>query len=93
MKVNIYRVVSQGVVNYVPSQKAENGQVAMCRIQFKVFGNKYGDEFSCTVFGNLAQCRFTENDIVAASLRFVVHEFEGRAYQEVLVEDIVKLNR
>lgn len=93
MEKKICEVVLQTDVSYVPSQKAEGGQVAMCGIKLKEFGGKFGDEFACTMFGNLAQCRFYENELVVAALRFVTHEYEGRIYQDVVVENIVKLNR
>ena len=90
MKTNIYRVVSQGDVTYVASQKAEGGQLAKCLIRLKEFGGgKFGDEYACTMFGNLAQCRFAEGELVAASLRFQVHEVNGAVYQEVVANDVV----
>ena len=92
MVTNIYRVVSQSDVTYVASQKAEGGQLAKCVIRLKEFGgSKFGNEYVCTVFGNLAQCRFYEGDLVAASLRFQVHEVNGAMYQEIVVNDVVKL--
>jgi len=94
MQTNIYRVVSQQAVTYIPSTKQEGGQLAKCIIRLKEFGSgKFGDEYACTIFGNLAQCRFAEGDVVAASLRFQVHEVNGATYQEVVANDIVKLNR
>ena len=92
METKLFRVVSQGVVNYVASQKAEGGQLAKCMIRLKEFGgSKYGNEYACTMFGNLAQCTFSEGDLVAASLRFQVHDVNGAVYQEVVANDIVKL--
>ncbi len=92
MERDVFRVVSQGDVSYVASQKAESGQLAKCVIRLKEFGGaKYGNEYACTMFGNLAQCRFWEGDVVAASLRFQVHEVNGAVYQEVVANDIVKL--
>ena len=92
MKTNIYRVVSQGDVTYVASQKAEGGQLAKCLIRLKEFGgSKFGDEYICTMFGNLAQCRFAEGELVAASLRFQVHEVNGAVYQEVVANDVVPI--
>lgn len=92
MQTNIYRVVSQGDVNYVASQKAEGGQLAKCVIRLKEFGgSKFGNEYVCTMFGNLAQCKFYEGDLVAASLRFQVHEVNGALYQEIVVNDVVSL--
>ena len=61
-------------------------------IRLKEFGgSKFGNEYACTIFGNLAQCKFYEGDLVAASLRFQVHEVNGAVYQEVIANDVVKL--
>ena len=92
MQTNIYYVVSQGDVSYIPSTKQEGGQLAKCVIRLKEFGgSKFGNEYACTMFGNLAQCKFFEGDLVVASLRFQVHEVNGAVYQEVIANDIVKL--
>jgi len=94
MTTSVFRVVSQGDVTYVASQKAESGQLAKCGIRLKEFGGgKFGNEYVCTMFGNLAQCRFYEGDLVVASLRFQVHEVNGAVYQEVLVNDMVSLKK
>jgi hypothetical protein len=45
------------------------------------------------MFGDLALGTFYEGDLVAASLRFQVHEVNGAIYQEVLVSDIVSLKK
>ena len=93
METNIYRVVSQGDVTYVASQKAEGGQLAKCMIRLKEFGGgKFGNEYVCTMFGNLAQCRFYEDDLVVVSLRFQVHEVNGALYQEVVANNVVKIS-
>ena len=94
MKTFVCRVVSQGDVTYVASQKAEGGQLAKCLIRLKEFGSsKFGNEYACTMFGNLALCKFNEGDLVAASLRFQVHEVNGSVYQEVVANDVVKLSK
>ena len=94
MQTYICRVVSQGDVTYVASQKAEGGPLAKCVIRLKEFGGgKFGNEYACTMFGNLAQCKFNEGDLVAASLRFQVHEVNGSVYQEVVANDVVKINK
>jgi len=94
MQTNIYYVVSQQAVSYVASQKAEGGQLAKCVIRLKEFGgSKYGNEYACTMFGSLAQCKFNEGDLVVASLRFQVHEVNGAVYQEVVANDVVKLSK
>ena len=92
MKSILLRVVSQGDVSYIPSTKQEGGQLTKCVIRLKEFGgSKFGNEYACTMFGNLAQCKFFEGDLVVASLRFQVHEVNGAVYQEVIANDIVKL--
>ena len=94
METNIYRVVSQGDVTYVASQKAENGQLAKCMIRLKEFGGgKFGNEYSCTMFGNISQCKFYDGDLVVASLRFQVHEVNGSVYQEIVANDVVNLSK
>ena len=94
MTTSVFRVVSQGDVTNVASQKAEGGQLAKCLIRLKEFGGgKFGNEYACTMFGNLAQCKFYEGDLVAASLRFQVHEVNGAVYQEVIANDVVKLSK
>lgn len=94
MKTNIFRVVSQGNVSYIPSSKEANGQLAKCEIRLKMLGgSKFSDEFVATLFGNLAQCRFYEGNVVVAVLRFSVHEVNGCLYQDVVCNDLVKLNQ
>ena len=93
MRTNIFQVVSQGTVAYIPSTKQEGGQLAKCLIRLKEFGGKFGNEYACTLFGNLALCKFYEGDLVVASLRFQVHEVNGTVYQEVVANDVVKINK
>ena len=93
MKTGFFKVVSQSEVTYIPSTRQEGGQLAKCLIRLREFGGKYGNEYACTMFGNLAQCRFFEGDLVVASLRFQVHEVNGTVYQEVIANDVVKLSK
>ena len=93
METKLYRVVSQGDVSYIPSTKEASGQLAKCIVRLKEFGGgKYGNEYACTLFGNLALCKFYEGDLVAASLRFQVHEVNGNSYQEVIANDIFDIS-
>lgn len=94
METKILKVVSQGVVTYVPSSKEANGQLAKCEIRLKMLGGgKYGDEFVATLFGNSALAKFYEGEVVAAVLRFQVHEVNGCLYQDVICNDIIKLTK
>ena len=75
-----------------PQVKAETGQIQKCMIVLKELGgSKFENEFVCAMLGNLAACRFYEGDVVAATLRFSTHEYQGQVFQEVLCTDIVKL--
>ena len=75
------------------SQKSESGQIQKCNIVLRELGgSKYENEFVCSMLGNLAECRFYEGDVVAATLRFSTHEYQGQVFQEILATDIVKLN-
>lgn len=94
METKILRVVSQGTVTYIPSMRKEGGLVAKCEIRLKTLGgSKRADEFLAHLSGDLAQCRFAEGDVVAASFIYFVREVDGKLYQKVVCNDIVKLNR
>lgn len=92
MEAKILRVVRQGEAFPVPSTKTESGTIQKCNIVLREMGgSKYENEFVCSMLGNLAGCRFYEGDLVAATLRFSVHESNGSFYQDILVTDLDKL--
>ncbi len=88
MKTIIAKVVAQTEAVYVPSRKADRGQVAKSVIKLKELGGEFEDEYVCTLFGNLALCKFVAGDLVAASLRFQSHESNGVSYQDVVATDV-----
>ena len=93
METKILKVVRQGETFSVQSQKSESGQIQKCNIVLRELGgSKYENEFVCSVLGNLAECRFYEGDVVAATLRFSTHEYQGQVFQDIVATDIVKLN-
>ncbi len=93
MNTLILKVVRQGDAFSVQSQKAESGEIQKCSIVLRELGSsKYENEFACTMLGNLAGCKFYEGDVVAATLRFSTHEYQGQTFQEILVTDLVKVN-
>ena len=94
METRIMKVVRQGETFSVQSSKQESGQIQKCNILLRELGgSKFENEFVCTMLGSLAECRFYEGDVVAATLRFSTHEYQGQVYQEILCSDIVKLNK
>ena len=91
METKILRVVRQGEAFGVQSAKAES--IQKCNIVLRELGgSKFENEYVCAMLGNLAACKFYEGDVVAATLRFSTHEYQGQTFQEILATDIVKLN-
>ena len=90
---NFYRVKSQSETFFVQSQKAEGGQVSMCNVVLQELGGKFENRYVATIFGDQARIRFELNDLVAASLRFSTREYNGQTYQDIVVNEIVKLNK
>lgn len=88
----IFKVVAQGETIAVPSQKAEGGQVNKCNIVLQELGGKYEDTFVATMLGGTALCRFYKDEVVAASLWFTTREYNGQMYQDIVLNDIVKIN-
>ena len=88
MRTVICKVVAQTEAVYVPSKKAENGQLAKSVIRLKELGGEFEDEYVCTLFGNLAMCKFVAGDLVAASLRFQSHEVNGQFYSDIVATEI-----
>ena len=86
------KVVRQGETFSVQSQKSESGQIQKCNIVLRELGgSKFENEYVCSMLGQLAGCRFYEGDVVAATMRFSTHEYQGQVFQEILVTDLVKL--
>jgi hypothetical protein len=77
----------------VPSQKAEGGQISKCNIVLIEPGGKYENSYVATMFGEQAKVRFSPGELVAAALRFSTREYNGQMYQDVVVNEIVKLNK
>ena len=93
METKILRVVRQGEAFSVQSSKSESGSLQKCTIVLRELGgSRYENEFVCTLLGNLAGCRFYEGDVVAATLRFSTHEYQGQVFQEILATELVKIN-
>ena len=92
METKILRVVRQGEAFSVQSSKQESGSLQKCTIVLRELGgSKYENEYVITMLVKLAGCRFYEGDLVAATLRFSTHEYQGQTFQEILATDIVKI--
>ena len=87
----IFKVVQQSEALAVPSKQSETGETKKSTIVLQEFGGKYADQYACTMLGPTAECRFYGGELVVASLRFTAHEHAGAFYQDVLVNDIQKI--
>ena len=90
---SIFKVVQQGEAFAVQSQKSDSEQKMKCNIVLQELGGKFENQYVGAMLGNAAQCKFYPGDVVAASLRFSTRDYNGATYQDILVTDIVKLNK
>ena len=87
-----FRVQAQSETFHVPSQKAEGGQISKCNIVLQELGGKFENSYVATILGDQAKTRFMKNDLVVAALRFSTREYNGQVYQDIVVNEITKLN-
>lgn len=87
---SLFKVVSQTPA--VTVQKQDGTSIQKSTITLTEIGGKYENQFACTLMGNLAQCKFYPNDYVWAALRFSTREYQGNAYQDITVQDIVSFS-
>lgn len=88
----LMKVVMQGEPFAVQSQKTEGGQLMKCNIVLQELGGKYEDSYVAAMLGTLATCRFYAGDLVYAVLRFQTREYNGQVFQDILAQDVVKIN-
>ena len=87
-----FRVQAQSETFQVPSQKAEGGQISKCNIVLQELGGKFENSYVATILGEQAKMRFVKDELVVASLRFSTRDYNGQVYQDIMVNEIVKLN-
>ncbi|MBR5541767.1 MAG: hypothetical protein IKU64_05355 [Bacteroides sp.] len=88
----IFKVMAQSETFVVPSQKTEGGQISKCNIILQEIGGKYENSYVASVLGVQANIRFAKDDLVVASLRFSTREYNGQTYQDIVVNEIIKIN-
>ena len=88
-----FRIVAQSEPFQVPSQKAEGGQISKCNIVLQELGGKYENSYVATMLGEQARIRFERDELVVAALRFSTREYNGQVYQDIRVNEIIKLNK
>ena len=88
-----FRVLCQTEPFVVQSQKAEGGQISKCNIVLQELGGKYENSYVATILGEQANMHFVKNELVVASLRFSTREYNGQVYQDIVVNEIIKINQ
>ena len=89
----IFKVLAQSETYSVPSQKAEGGQMSKCNVVLQELGGKFENSYVATVLGEQANIRFAKDDLVVASLRFSTREYNGQTYQDIVVSEIIPINK
>ena len=88
-----FRVIAQSEPFAVQSQMAEGGQISKCNIVLQEVGGKFENSYVATILGEQANMRFAKDELVVASLRFSTREYNQQVYQDIMVNEIVKLNK
>ena len=90
---NIFRVVSCGDMFSVKSEKSENGMLNKRNLVLQELGGKYEDQFVVSLLGNLATCLYYPDDIVFGVLRFQVREYNQQCFQDIVANELIKINK
>ena len=90
---SIFKVTAQSETFAVQSQKAEGGQLMKCNVVLQELGGKYENSYVASILGEQANTRFAKNDLVVAHLRFSTREYNGQVYQDIMVNEIIKINK
>ena len=90
---SIFKVIAQSEPFAVQSQKAEGGQISKCNIVLQELGGKYENSYVATILGEQANMRFAKDELVVASLRFSTREYNGQIFQDIVVNEIIKINQ
>jgi hypothetical protein len=88
-----FRVIAQSEPFAVQSQKAEGGQISKCNIVLQELGGKFENSYVATILGEQANMRFAKDELVVASLRFSTREYNGQIFQDIVVNEIIKINQ
>lgn len=85
----IFKVVAQQESMTVTKQ--DGSMLKKCFLVLQEIGNKYENSYVCALLGNDAESRFYKDELVVASLRFQHYEYQDKFYNEITVQEILKL--
>lgn len=90
--INLFRVIKQTEPIQVASLKAEGGTISKSTLVLQELGGKYENSYVVTLLGNAAMGKYLSGDLVFAALRFTTHEHNGTMYQDIVANEILKVN-
>ena len=88
METKIMRVVQRGDVLTVQSPKNEGGMLKKRNIILREMGGKFENTYAAVMLGTTAELSFANHELVVASLRFQVREYNGQMCQDIVIQDI-----
>ena len=89
----ILKVISCGDVFDVKSEKSETGAMHKRIVVLQEIGGKFENTYVAARLGKDALCQFYAGDLVVAALRFSAREYNGQMFQDIVVSEIIKLNK
>ena len=90
---DLFKVLCQTEPIVVQSPKAENGQFKKSTLTLQEIGGKYENTYVVTLLGAFAECNFQKDELVYAVLRFTAREYNGQMYQDIVANEIIKLQK
>ena len=90
MQTMILRVVKCGECFTVKSEKSEGGVLNKRTLVLQELGGKYEPTYAVSALGNLATIQFSEGDLVIATLKFQVREYNGQVFMDVVATELIK---
>ena len=90
MQTMILRVVKCGECFTVKSEKSEGGVLNKGTLVLQELGGKYEPTYVVSALGNLATIQFSEGDLVIATLKFQVREYNGQVFMDVVATELIK---
>ena len=90
MQTMLLKVVACGEIVPVKSEKAEGGQLNKRQLVLQELGGKYEPTYVVTALGNTAALEFSEGELVFATMRFQVREYNGQNYMDIVATELIK---
>lgn len=86
---NIFKVISISASRIITTP---DGNTSPCRdIVLQLPGNNFSDKITGGLIGSKSELDLHPGDLVAASVRLDVEEYNGRAYQKAKIIEVIKI--